>query len=250
VTSLEPIGEGPPLVYLPGLDGSGELLFAQEDELGTRYRIHRVRYRSEGEFTYDDLVRDVIEVLDEADVKRATIVAESFGGTIGLHLALAYPERVERLMVLNTFAKFSNRRFLRWGGLLIRRAPPRLVHAVRYAIDTPTLALLERIPRDRRRRFLDVARRQPLCGYARRIELLEKLDFTGDLSEISVPTLVVSGEVDRVVPSAASRELAKRIPGAILRTLPGVGHAALMTPGVSLLEILQNWPQINTDEHS
>ena len=240
MTSLEPIGEGPPLVYLPGLDGSGELLFAQEDELGTRYRIHRVRYRSEGEFTYDDLVPDVIEVLDEADVKRATIVAESFGGTIGLHLALAYPERVERLMVLNTFAKFSNRRFLRWGGLLIRRAPPRLVHAVRYAIDTPTLALLERIPRDRRRRFLDVARRQPLCGYARRIELLEKLDFTGDLSEISVPTLVVSGEVDRVVPSAASRELAKCIPGAILRTLPCVWHAALMTPGGSLLEVLQN----------
>ncbi len=241
MTSLEPIGEGPPLVYLPGLDGSGELLFAQEDELATRYRIHRVRYRNEGEFTYDDLVRDVVETLDEADVERATIVAESFGGTIGLKLAIAYPERVERLVVLNTFARFTNRRFLRWGGMLIRHAPPGIVHAVRIAIDTPTLALLEHIPRDRRRRFLDVARRQPLCGYARRIELLETLDLSRDLREVSVPTLVVSGEIDRVVPTVASRELADHIPGAILRTLPGVGHAALMTPGVSLLELMEEW---------
>lgn len=250
MTSLEPIGEGPPLVYLPGLDGSGELLFAQEKELGTRYRIHRMRYRSEGAFTYDDLVRDIVEVLDEADVEHATIVAESFGGTIGLHLAIAYPERVERLVVLNTFAAFANRRFLRWGGFLVRHAPPRLVHAVRVAIDTPTLALLERIPKDRRKVFLEVARRQPLCGYARRIELIEQLDLADSLESITVPTLVVSGEIDRVVSSAASRELARRIPGATLRTLPGVGHAALMTPGVSLLEILQNWTQIDTDEHS
>jgi pimeloyl-ACP methyl ester carboxylesterase len=249
VTSLDPIGKGPPLVYLPGLDGSGELLFAQEEELGASYRIHRVRYRSEGEFTYDDLVRDVVEVLDEADVERATIVAESFGGTIGLHLAIAYPERVERLLVLNSFARFSNRRFLRWGGILIRHAPPKIVHAVRYAIDTPTLALLEHIPKDRRKVFLDVARRQPLCGYARRIELIDHLDLAKSLDGISVPTLVVTGESDRVVPSAASRELARLIPGATLRTLPGVGHAALMTPGVSLLEILQNWPQMNTDQH-
>lgn len=239
--SLEPIGTGPPLVYLPGLDGSGELIFAQEEELGAHYRIYRVRYRSEGAFDYDDLVHDVVDVLDAADIERATIVAESFGGTIGLQLAMTYPERVERLVVLNTFAKFTNRRFLRWGGLLIRRAPPKIVHAVRYAIDTPTLALLERIPRDRRARFLDVARRQPLCGYARRIELLERLDLTRDLGQISVPTLVVTGETDRVVPSSASRQLAERIPGATLRLLPGVGHAALMTPGVSLFEILEEW---------
>lgn len=250
MTSLEPIGDGPPLVYLPGLDGSGELIFAQEDELGAHFRLHRVKYRSEGAFDYHDLVRDVVEVLDDAGMDRATIVAESFGGTIGLHLAIAYPERIERLVVLNSFAKFTNRRFLRWGGVLTRRVPARLVHAVRYAIDTPTLALLEHIPRDRRRRFLDVARRQPLCGYARRIELLERLDLTKELSQVSVPTLVVSGEADRVVPSSASRELAERIPGATLRILPGVGHAALMTPGFSLLELLQNWPQPNTDANA
>lgn len=241
MTSLEPIGEGPPLVYLPGLDGSGELLFAQEEALSAHFRIHRIRYRSDGAFAYDDLVRDVVEVLDAAAVDRATFVAESFGGTIALHLAQAFPERVARMLLLNSFAKFTNRSFLKWGGRLVRSAPPRLVHAVRVAIDTPTLALLEHIPRDRRRRFLAVARRQPLCGYARRIELLEMLDFSKNLESVTVPTLVVSGERDRVVPPAASRFLAERIPGATLRTLPGVGHAALMTPGVSLLDILQDW---------
>ena len=69
------MGTGPPFVYLPGLDGSAELLFAQEEELSTAYRVHRVPWRTEGRFGYEDLVGDVRGTLDELGVKDFEVTA-------------------------------------------------------------------------------------------------------------------------------------------------------------------------------
>jgi pimeloyl-ACP methyl ester carboxylesterase len=229
------------LVYLPGLDGSAELLFMQEEELATRYAIHRVPWRIEGEYGHDDLAADVARALDEANVDRATVVAESFGGTVALLFALAYPERVERLVLLNTFARYPNRPLVYWGRVLARTTPAPVVQIVRTIVDTPVLAL-EGIPGHARKRFLAAAYKQPLTAYARRLDLIEAFDLRERLGDVRVPTLVVCGESDRVVPNDEARLLAERIPDAALRILPRVGHAALLTPGVSLLRIL--------DEHA
>ena len=55
------------------------------------------------------------------------------------------------------------------------------------------------------------------------------------LRGIACPTLVVAGEVDPVVPLAASRELAEAIPGARLRVVPGAAHSVLAEGGPQLL---------------
>ena len=77
------------LAYLPGLDGSAELLFMQEERLAERFSLVRVPWRDEVEIEHTDLVDDVERALDRAGVDRATVVAESFGGTVGLMFALA-----------------------------------------------------------------------------------------------------------------------------------------------------------------
>ncbi len=224
-------------VYLPGLDGSADLLFMQEEELAARYRVLRVPWRTTGDFEHEDLVADVVAALDDAGLERATIFAESFGGTVGLLFALTYPERVERLVLLNTFAYYPKRPLISWGRTFARNAHPSVVQAVRKIVDTPLLAL-EGIPSSARRRFLDAAYRQPLTAYARRLDLIEAFDVRDRLAEISVPTLVVAAERDHVVPCAQSRFLADRIPGATLRLLPHHGHATLLTPGMSLLKVM------------
>ena len=154
---LPTIGEGPPLVYVPGLDGSGEMLFAHEDEVARRFRLLRVPSRTDSAFDYDDLVGDVLAAMDDENVGRATVFAESFGGSVALELALRRPDRVERLVMLNTFAWFPNRALLRWGGALARSAPAAVVHAVRVLVDMPTLAL-EGVPADARSRFLEITK--------------------------------------------------------------------------------------------
>ena len=230
-------GGAPPFLYLPGLDGSAELLFAQEEELATAYRVHRVPWRTEGRFGYEDLVGDVRGTLDELGVERAVVFAESFGGTVALQFALEHPERVERLVVLNSFAYFPKRALVRWGRALARTAPLPVVAAIRALVDVPTLAL-EGVPPEARRRFLRAANAQPLAAYARRLELVESLDLRSRLHELKVPALFIAAELDRVVPWRESQFMAERVPGAQFRLLPHIGHATLLTPGVSLLELL------------
>ena len=229
-----------PLVYLPGLDGSAELLFMQEEELAARYRVLKVPWRTEPPFGVEDLASDVTAALDAAGVDRATVVAESFGGTVGLHFALTRPERVERLVLVNTFAWYPNRLLAHWGRLFAMVTPRPVVHAMRILVDTPVL-MLEGVPAHARRRFFEVAYAQPLAAYRQRLEIVESVDLRDRLGEISVPTLVVTCDNDRVVWPEAGRLLADRIPGARLRLLPHRGHAVLLTPGVSLLRLLEEW---------
>jgi pimeloyl-ACP methyl ester carboxylesterase len=226
-----------PLVYLPGLDGSAELLFMQEEELATAFRIVKVPWRTEAPFAVEDLADDVLAVLDAAGIDRALFVAESFGGTVAIEFALAHPERVERLVLVNTFAWYPNRVLLRWGRLLATVTPPAVVHAFRVAVDTPVL-MLEGVPPEARRRFFAAAYAQPLRAYRQRLEIIEAFDARERLAALRVPTLVVTCENDRVVWPEAGRLLADRIPGAQLRLLPHRGHAILLTPGVSLLRML------------
>jgi 3-oxoadipate enol-lactonase len=56
------------------------------------------------------------------------------------------------------------------------------------------------------------------------VEGLSRFDLTDQVGAIRVPTLVVIGELDRIIPPDGGRELARRIPGAELAEVPGVGH--------------------------
>ena len=51
-------GNGPLLVYVSGLDGTGELLFKQSEALAAAFRVVTFRQRDDGDFTYDDLADD------------------------------------------------------------------------------------------------------------------------------------------------------------------------------------------------
>src|SRR5215470_9574899 len=81
-------GSGPPLIYIAGLDGSGQLFFKQTAELAERYRVVAFTLRESRRFTYDDLADDVAAIIDDLGERRATIVGESFGGTVSLWFAL------------------------------------------------------------------------------------------------------------------------------------------------------------------
>jgi pimeloyl-ACP methyl ester carboxylesterase len=240
VTYLPPVGSGPPLVYVPGLDGSGELLFAQEPELARRYRLLRTRSRADRTFGYADLVDDVAAALDAEKVERATILGESFGGTVALRFALAHPERVARLVLVSTFAYFSNRRLLGAGLFLCRRLSPAAIFRGKGMVDLYALAL-DGVPREVRGRLVNVTRRQPPDGYVRRVELVAEHDVRDRLGEIVAPTLVVAGERDRLVPPEHARELAGRLPNATLRLFDCAGHACLVNPAFSLATAIEEW---------
>ena len=84
-------GSGPLLIFISGLDGTGQLFFKQSPALARSFRVVTYRSRERGQFTYEDLADDVAAIIKDLGEERATIVAESFGGGVALTFALRHP---------------------------------------------------------------------------------------------------------------------------------------------------------------
>src|SRR5262245_41325916 len=96
-------GSGPPLVYVPGIDGSGELLLGTAARLAASFRLVRLRYGGDSSGGYEELAASLVRVLDELEIERALLLAESFGVSVALETALDHPQRVAGLALVNGF---------------------------------------------------------------------------------------------------------------------------------------------------
>src|SRR5258708_918441 len=95
----------PPLLFIPGLDGTGRLLFRQP-RLHKTYDVRCVSYPHSPPATYEELADAAALRLVDG---RGVVLAESFGGAVALTLALRRPDLVSRLVLVNTFAHFPRR---------------------------------------------------------------------------------------------------------------------------------------------
>lgn len=231
-------GSGPLLIYIAGLDGTGQLFFKQAPPLTRSYRVVTFRSRDHGLFTYEDLSDDLAAIIRDLGQKQATILGESFGGTVALSFALRYPQMINRLVVINSFPRFRKRFTIRLGARLASGLPFRLLWPMRRAANTLGL-LVDGVSREDRRFFWKAIRTVNAEGYARRLQLIAELNIEDRLSEIQSPALFIAGERDLVVPSVKEAQaMVARMPNATMKIIKGAGHACLMGNRVSLAELL------------
>lgn len=234
-------GQGRAVVLVPGMDGTGQLFHRQVPGLARSFRVATYALRNDAP-SMDALVGDLVRTIEAVDpVERcAIVVGESFGGALALSLALATPERVRALVVLNSFPHFTPQFRLRladwglsvvpWGAMgLVRRLTAFRMHS-RHTHAQEI------------RRFMALTARASRQGYLNRLRLLRQYDVRDRLQEISVPTLFLAADEDHLVPSVAeARFMAARVPGSLVRVLAGHGHVCLIAPDLSLEEILLEW---------
>jgi pimeloyl-ACP methyl ester carboxylesterase len=234
-------GDGPPLILVPGMDGTGRLFYRQVPALATRYRVATYSLR-------DDAPDMDAEVADLARVVRsvappgapAVLVGESFGGTVALSFALAHPDLVAALVVLNSFPRFLPQvqlslaitalQWMPWEAMpLVRRLTAFRLHS-RYT------------HRREIRRFLELTRSTSRDGYIARLRILQSYDVRDRLGELVMPVLFLASERDHLVPAVReARYMAERVPGATLRVLAGHGHICLIAPNLDLERLLEEW---------
>jgi pimeloyl-ACP methyl ester carboxylesterase len=234
-------GDGAPLVFVPGIDGTGRLFHRQVPLLARRFRTATYMLRDDAaamEVLVEDLAR-VIRTVSPGGMP-AVLVGESFGGTVALSFALAHPDLVRALVVLNTFPSFQPQhrlqlaigalRLLPWGAMpLVRRLTASRLHS-RFTHRTEI------------RRFLELTRETTRDGYIARLRILRHYDIRERLGALRVPTLFLASELDHLVPSVREgRYMAERSPGATLRVLHGHGHICLIAPNVDLERMLYEW---------
>ena len=234
-------GQGPAVVLVPGMDGTGQLFHRQVPLLSRSYRVATYALRNNAP-SMGVLVGDLARTIDEVDPLdgRAIVIGESFGGALALSLALAAPERVRALVVLNSFPHFTPQFRLRlaywglsavpWGVMgLVRRLTAFRMHS-RHTHEEDI------------QRFMELTARASRAGYLNRLGLLRQYDVRHRLHEIRVPTLFLAADEDHLVPSVTeARFMAARVPGAVVRVLAGHGHVCLIAPDLSLEQILREW---------
>jgi pimeloyl-ACP methyl ester carboxylesterase len=183
-------------------------------------------------YTLPEMAADCLGVLDALGIARAHVCGASMGGMIAQHLAAAHPQRLKSLTLMMTS---SGARRLPQPSFLVQRAlmsrPDGRDPATVVAHLEKLLALIGspayRPDPERLRRRLDetVARAWRPAGTARQlIAVAADGDRTPLLGRIAVPTCVIHGEADPLVPVAAGYDLAARIAGAQADVVPGMGH--------------------------
>ncbi|HKY05415.1 MAG TPA: alpha/beta hydrolase [Blastocatellia bacterium] len=232
-------GSGPLLLFVAGIDGTGELFFKQAAHLACSFRVVSFRLREGSGFTYDDLADDCAAIVRDLGERQATVVAESFGGAVAFSFALRYPEMVERLVIINSFARFPNRLLIKAAARIAPRVPLRLMWYLRKTANTLGL-LVDGVKREDRRRFFEVIRTVNREGYARRLRLIAELDLEERLAEIKAPTLFIAGDKDLLIRSVKEAQLmAARMPNASIKVMAGAGHACLLGDRVRLADLLK-----------
>ena len=178
-----------------------------------------------------DMAGDTFGLLDNLGIERAHVVGASMGGMIGQTLAIERPERV--LSLASIMSTTGDRRAgmpkLRVWSLMMRRAPQERDAYVRYfvkvfrMIGSPAYRIDEERSRELAAATYD--RSHYPAGTARQLAaILASGSRTAALRQLDVPTVVIHGESDPLVPLRAGLATARAIPGAELITIPGMGH--------------------------
>jgi 3-oxoadipate enol-lactonase len=228
-----------PLVLVPGIDGTGLLFYRQVPLLERRYAVTTTRLRDEVR-AMDELVADLHQSIEASSDGQVTLLGESFGGALALSYTVAHPERVARLVILNSFAHFGSPARLWLGYHLLRATPWGMMRLVRQLsgrrMHSPGT------DRDEIRRFHELMRQTTREGYLSRLHILRDYDIREQLSAITAPVLYLAADRDVLLPAVEQARLMTSLtPRARMRVLEGHGHSCLIAPGLDLSVILDEW---------
>jgi pimeloyl-ACP methyl ester carboxylesterase len=235
------LGSGPPLVFVHGLSGAWQNWLENIPHFARTHRVIALDLPGFGaspvpewEISIEAYGRLLGGLCDELGVERCNLVGNSMGGFVAAEVAISDPERIDRLALVSA-AGISHARMRRTPATASARVAaamaPYAFKVHEQALTRPVLrhyalggvfykptALRPEILWENVHAGLDAP------GFLAAVQGLVGYDFTDRLPEIEVPTLIVWGRQDRVVPPADGQEFERLIPGSRLVVFDRCGH--------------------------
>lgn len=237
----ECMGEGDSIILLHGWGGQIESLLPLQTHLARHRRVYALDFPGFGRsdfppvaWSVGDYASCVLAFMDKIEVRKADLLGHSFGGRVAIKIAATQPERVQRLILVNSAGVCQSQvgwrlkfitRLAKLGKSIIDRLPKPLHVRVRWwfyqAIDSTD--------------YLTAGR---LSGTFSKVvsENLEPI-----LPAISAPTLLIWGKKDQATPLEDGRIMARKIPNAKLVILPKAGHFSFLDQPVEANQALDNF---------
>ncbi len=235
-------GEGPPLALMPGIAGTMQdwRFFGYSQVLGKDYRLILINPRGRGasdkphdaaDYDLKLMVEDVVAILDDLKIKKASYFGYSWGGMIGWRIPMYAPERFSSLILGGSRYPPTGREEI--DSSLSTAIQVGLEMAFKEAPDRPMeflVAAMEKnmgfqYPSERRAQMLALDPHAVLASFYGVMgqEVIPAAEEA--LPRVTLPCLIFVGEADPWYPKA--KECASLMPNATFFSLPGVGHEAL-----------------------
>jgi pimeloyl-ACP methyl ester carboxylesterase len=234
------MGQGDPIVLVPGLAGGWRLLAPLARRLATRHEVILYGLRGDrslmvgpGPETVAEYAHDLAEMIQQLRLERPSVLGVSFGGAIALELAVRYPNLVGALALQGAEARFRSS----IGSMIARRVLERFPLPSDNGFVNQFFNILHgcrpepgRLPQFVIERIWETDQ----GVMASRLRALERFDVSERLASVSAPTLVLAGTRDVVVPPSRQKALAEAVPNGHYVALEGAGHIAFLTHGAEV----------------
>lgn len=246
-------GEGPVLVCHGGGPGFSSLYLGDLAGLGDEVELVLLDPRGTGDSTrpsdscayaIEDYVSDLEELREHLGLERMQLFGHSHGGIVAIAYAARFPERVGRLILASTLARFSPEQEAAMAVAVEGHANEPWYEDARAALEAEEAGdfesdeeLAELVLRefpfyfarygDDERAYLETLRSDTPNADALRLfnqEQVPTFDLRPRLARIAAPTLVITGEEDFITGPLSAAELSEGIAGAETVLLPGCGH--------------------------
>ncbi|MBV9710923.1 MAG: alpha/beta fold hydrolase [Ktedonobacteraceae bacterium] len=210
---------GPPLVFVHGLGGSAENWLFLFPRLSKQFQVYALDLPGFGRTPLAPEGTNIRthalylqRFLDALNLFRVTLVGNSLGGWIATRFVLDAPERIRHLYLLNS-AGLSRE------GMFTPYTPDfaSARRAISHWSGRPV-----RVPNFLLKAMVESSRRPAYSGFIENYDKQEELD--DELAQVRVPTTIIWGTEDRILPLACAHDFHASIPGSKLILLPGVGH--------------------------
>lgn len=235
--NYEDIGKGTPLILIHGMGGDTTEWTPLIPELSKEARCIAIDLRGHGKsekpdmpYTLDLFAEDVTTLMEKLNIDQAYICGVSMGGSVALKIALTQPKKVKGLILLDTTARVNPKSLEtvgRWGKILMEKGLDAYIEAEINDIFHPMFSYRHK---DEIKAFADSMKtRDPTTimriqqGYTKSPIKLDK-----DIKNIKVPTLIIHGREDTVIPVEEAEFIHKQIRNSQLIIIPFAGHGALL----------------------
>ena len=247
--SYEIQGEGDPVILVHGFGVKKEVWMCQYGPLSDKFKVIRFDNRGAGEsdhpdelFTMEMLADDIRGLMDALNLEKAHVVAWSLGGMFAQHFAIKYPERLNKLVLINTLPNWP-------GGdeAGIKMYVDSQLASIKAYQEDPINAFFERAPMGYSRKFkkeMQEDTKKKFHGLfsvedyvqmkttniptpkdiENQANALKYHDVIDQLHLIKSETLIITADKDRQTPMSRNQLIHEKIPNSKLVVIAGAGH--------------------------
>lgn len=239
------------LVFLNGLSQSTVSWILTTPYFKNEYRVVLIDFIFQGQSdkigewrSFDTHARDVVSVFDYLKIDKAIVAGLSYGSLVAQHLAINHGNRISKLLLISTFAhktpyydaiELSWWRALEFGGYNL------MLDIMLPSVLSENYFLNPLIPIDLMKQTRQEANEDKQALFKLMRATKERVDYRPELIKISVPTIVIQGEKDLLLPVHMAGEVAKAIPNSQFKVIPHVGHTLNLEAVPQMVAIIKDF---------